>query len=158
MSDSNKTAPVKRTTIIVRNMEKSLAFYRDLLGMDVFYEGHIGNPGASELMGMTMSGLHMVVMSADGAETGMVGLMELKDVDPPLASTEWSTTAKTGETILVIPTENMKELYERMVAEGHTVATPPTKMEVPNRPEIHEMMARDPDGVIVNLTQRGPLR
>lgn len=158
MSDANKTAPVKRTTIIVKDMERSLAFYRDLLGMDVFYEGHIGNPGASELMGMTMSGLHMVVLSADGAETGMVGLMELKDVDPPLDATEWSATVKTGEAILVIPTENMRELYERMVAEGHTVATPPTKMEVPNRPEIHEMMARDPDGTIVNLTQRGPLR
>lgn len=158
MSDANMTAPVKRTTIVVKDMEKSLAFYRDLLGMDVFYEGHIGNPGASELMGMTMSGLHMVVLSADEAETGMVGLMELKDVEPPLAATDWSATVKTGETILVIPTENMRELHERMVAEGHTVATPPTKMEVPNRPEIHEMMARDPDGVIVNLTQRGPLR
>lgn len=158
MSDTNKTAPVKRTTIIVRDMEKSLKFYRDLLGMDVFYDATIGNPGASELMGMEMSGLHMVVMSAEGAENGMVGLMELKDVNPPLEATEWSTTAKTGETILVIPTENMKELYDCMVAEGYTVATPPTKMEVPNRPEIHEMMARDPDGVIVNLTQRGPLR
>lgn len=158
MSDANKTSPVKRTTIIVRDMERSLAFYRDLLGMDVFYEGHIGNPGASELMGMTMSGLHMVVLSAEGAETGMVGLMELKDVAPPLEATEWSATVKTGEAILVIPTENMKELHERMLAEGHMVATPPTKMEVPNRPEIHEMMARDPDGTIVNLTQRGPLR
>ena len=158
MTETNMTAPVKRTTIVVRDMEKSLNFYRDLLGMDVFYEGHVGNPGASELMGMTMSGLHMVVLSADGAETGMVGLMELKDVDPPLDETEWSTVVKAGETILVIPTENMKALYEAMQAGGYTVATPPTKMEVPNRPEIHEMMARDPDGVIINLTQRGPLR
>ena len=158
MSDGNKTAPVKRTTIIVRDMEKSLKFYRDLLGMDVFYEGHIGNPGASDLMGMTISGLHMVVMSAAGADTGMVGLMELKDAEPPLKETAWSDTVKAGETILVIPTENMKELYEGTVAQGFKVATPPTKMEVPNRPEIHEMMARDPDGVIVNLTQRGPLR
>lgn len=154
----NMTAPSKRTTIIVRDIEKSVTFYRDLLGMDVFYEGHIGNPGASELMGMKISGLKMVVLNVDGAETGMIGLMELLDADPPLEETDWSAQVKAGETILVIPTENMKALHERMVEQGYTVATPPTKMEVPNRPEIHEMMARDPDGVIVNLTQRGPLR
>ncbi len=154
----NKTAPSKRTTVIVRDMEKSVAFYRDLLGMDVFYEGHIGNPGASELMGMNISGLNMVVLNAEGAETGMIGLMELVDADPPLKETDWTAVPKAGETILVIPTENMKALHQRMEEEGYTVATPPTKMEVPNRPEIHEMMARDPDGVIVNLTQRGPLR
>jgi catechol 2,3-dioxygenase-like lactoylglutathione lyase family enzyme len=154
----NMTAPSKRTTIIVRDVEKSTAFYRDILGMDVFYEGLIGNPGASELMGMNISGLKMMVLNVDGAETGMVGLMELLDADPPLEGTEWSAVPKAGETILVIPTENMKALHERMVAEGYTVTTPPTKMEVPNRPEIHEMMARDPDGVIVNLTQRGSVR
>ena len=154
----NMTAPSKRTTIIVRDLDRSVAFYRDLLGMDVFYEGHIGNPGASELMGMDISGLNMVVLIVEGADTGMIGLMELLDVNPPLEETAWSATVKMGETILVIPTDNMKALHERMVEQGYTVATPPTKMEVPNRPEIHEMMARDPDGVIVNLTQRGPLR
>ena len=154
----NMTAPSKRTTIIVRDVEKSTGFYRYILGMDVFYEGLIGNPGASELMGMNISGLKMMVLNVDGAETGMVGLMELLDADPSLEGTEWSAVPKAGESILVIPTENMKALHERMVAEGYTVTTPPTKMEVHNRPEIHEMMARDPDGVIVNLTQRGSVQ
>jgi len=154
----SKTSPSKRTTISVRDMDASLAFYRDLLGMTVFYDSHIGNPGASDLLGMDISGLHMVVLNVDGAETGMIGLMELKDAKPPLQETDWSAAVKAGETILVIPTEHMKELHEKMVAGGFTVVTPPTKMEVPNRPEIHEMMARDPDGVIVNLTQRGAPR
>ena len=151
------TDPVKRTTIIVKDMARSLKYYRDLLGMEVFFQGHIGNPGASELMGMEISGLHMVVLTVNESQMGMVGLMELKDPNPPLESAQWSNTVKTGETILVIPTNHMRALHERMVAEGYTVVTPPTRMVVPNRPEIHEMMARDPDGVIVNLSHRGPL-
>ena len=151
------TAPVKRTTIIVKDMERSLRYYRDLLGMSVFFEGHIGNPGASELMGLDISGLHMVVLTVDDSQLGMVGLMQLEGCEPPLASTAWSDRVRTGETILVIPTDHMRALHERMLAEGYTVVTPPTRMEVPNRPEIHEMMARDPDGVIINLTHRGPL-
>ena len=151
------TSPVKRTTIIVQDMERSLRYYRDLLGMEVFFEGQIGNPGASELMGMEISGLHMVVLTVDVSQMGMVGLMQLQGAEPALESTAWSDRVKTGETILVIPTDNMRALHERMITEGYTVVTSPTRMEVPNRPEIHEMMARDPDGVIINLTHRGPL-
>ena len=151
------TAPVKRTTIIVKDMERSLRYYRDLLGMSVFFEGHIGNPGASELMGLSVSGLHMVVLTVEDSQLGMVGLMQLEGCEPALESTDPADRVKTGEAILVIPTDHMRALHERMVAEGYTVVTPPTRMEVPNRPEIHEMMARDPDGVIVNLTHRGPL-
>jgi len=154
----NPTAPVKRTTIVVRDIEASLGFYRDILGLDVFYDGVIGNPGASELTSIDCEGIRMVVLQSQGAETGMIGLMELLNADPPLESTGWNTRLRTGETILVIPTDNMKLLHERMEAAGACVVTPPTRMVVPNRPEIHEMMARDPDGVVVNLTQRGPLR
>jgi catechol 2,3-dioxygenase-like lactoylglutathione lyase family enzyme len=154
----NLTAPVKRTTIVVRNIEASLGFYRDILGMDVFFDGVIGNPGASELTSIRCEGIRMVVLQSQGTETGMIGLMELLDADPPLDSTEWTTRLRAGESILVIPTENMKLLHDRMVAAGACVVTPPTRMVVPGRPEIHEMMARDPDGVVVNLTQRGPLR
>ena len=32
----NMTAPMKRVTIITRDMDKALAFYRDLLGFDIF--------------------------------------------------------------------------------------------------------------------------
>lgn len=150
-------SPIKRTTIIVKDMERSLRFYRDLLGMTVFYEGHIGNPGASTLMNMDISGLHMVVLQVDGADTGMVGLMELKDANPPLAETGWSATVKTGESILLVPTRDIRAIHQRLVDGGYTVVTPPTSMQVPGRPEIHEMMARDPDGVIVNFSQRGPI-
>ena len=151
------TSPVKRSTIIVKDMEQSLKYYRDLLGMEVFFQGDIGNPGASQLMGHRISGLRMVVLTVGDSQLGMVGLMELKDPDPPLQATAWSHAVKTGETILVIPTDNMRALHERMLTEGYTVVTAPTRMDVPNRPEIHEMMARDPDGVIINLTHRGPL-
>ncbi len=100
----------------------------------------------------------MVVLSVAGSELGMVGLMEIVGAKPPLAATRWDTRLKTGEAILVIPTENMKSLHEKMVAAGVCVVTPPVRIVVPDRPEIHEMMVRDPDGIVVNLTQRGPLR
>lgn len=158
MSTNNLTAAVRRTTIVVANLERSLAFYRDLLGMDLFFQGDVGNPGASSVTAVECSGLRMVVLSAQGSEVGMIGLMEIQGANPPLESTRWDKRLKTGESILVIPTENMLALHQRMIAAGVCVVAPPTRVVVPGRPEIHEMMARDPDGMVINLTQRGALR
>jgi catechol 2,3-dioxygenase-like lactoylglutathione lyase family enzyme len=155
---NNQTAPIKRTTVVVADLQRSLAFYRDLLGMDVFYEGEIGNPGASGVTAVDCDGVHMVVLSVAGAELGMLGLMQIKGARPPLEQTRWDTRLKVGEAILVIPTENMRSLHEGMQASGVCVVTPPIRIAVPGRPDIHEMMVRDPDGMVVNLTQRGPLR
>jgi catechol 2,3-dioxygenase-like lactoylglutathione lyase family enzyme len=151
------TAPIKRTTVVVADLNRSLAFYRDLLGMSVYYDGEIGNPGASAITAHRCNGLRMVVLQSNHPELGMLGLMQLHNPQPPLRATEWDSTLRYGETILVIPTTQMRVLYQRMLAAGIKVVAPPTRIEVPNRPEIHEMMARDPDGVVVNLTQRGPL-
>ena len=155
---SNHTGPVKRTTLVVADIERSLAFYHDLLGMDVFYDGRIGNPGASDVTATPCESLRMVVLQAQGMDVGMIGLMEIHGPREPLAPTQWDRRLKTGEAILVIPTEEMRALHERMLATGVCVVTPPVRVVVPDRPEIHEMMVRDPDGVVVNLTQRGPLR
>lgn len=155
---ANLTAPVKRTTIVVADMQRSLAFYRELLGMDVYFEGRVGNPGASEIMAVPCEAVHMVVLQSQGSEVGMIGLMKIEGPREPLEATRWDPRLKTGESILVIPTENMRLLHERMLQAGVCVVTSPVRVVVPNRPEIHEMMVRDPDGVVVNLTQRGPLR
>lgn len=154
----NLTAPVRRTTVVVSNLARSLAFYRDLLGMDVYFEGDIGNPGASAVTALDCDGIRMVVLNVGGAEHGMVGLMEIRGARPALAATQWDARLRTGEAILVIPTENMRLLHQRLVDAGARVVAPPVRIEVPGRPEVHEMMVRDPDGLVVNLTQRGPLR
>lgn len=153
----NPTSPVKRTTIVVADMARSVAFYRDLLGMDLFYEGRVGNPGASAVTGIECEGLHMVVLQAHGSEIGMVGLMQVLGPRRSLEPTGWSPRLRIGESILVIPTTRLAELHARMIAAGATVVAPPVRIEVPGRGEVHEMMARDPDGMVVNLTQRGPL-
>jgi catechol 2,3-dioxygenase-like lactoylglutathione lyase family enzyme len=154
----NLTEPVKRTTLVVRDVEASLRFYRDLLGMQVFFDGEIGNPSASDVTGVNCRALRMVVLQVGDSQLGMVGLMQLLDPDPPLAPLEREERMRLGESILLIPTENMKLIHQKMVEQGFTVVRPPTRVEVPGRGEVHEMMSRDPDGQIVNLSQRGPLR
>ncbi len=97
---TNLTAAVRRTTIVVANLERSLACYCDLLGMDIFFQGDVGNPGASSVTAVECAGLRMVALSAQGSETDMIGLIKIQGTVPPLESTRWDKRLRTGESIL----------------------------------------------------------
>ncbi len=153
----NMTAPMKRVTIITRDMDRALAFYRDLLGFDVFYEGDVGGEGVSTLMGVKCEKIRMKVLQAEGSEVGMIGLMQFLGAEDPPEEIATPSRPSIGEPILVIPTTNMKELVRRLKDGGYTVVSEPVRMEVPNRPPIYELCCRDADGTLVNLTQRGEL-
>jgi hypothetical protein len=46
-------------------------------------------------------------------------------------------------------------LHAKIAAAGYIVINPPTRIGVPGRPQaVLEMFCRDPDGVLINLTQR----
>jgi catechol 2,3-dioxygenase-like lactoylglutathione lyase family enzyme len=149
------TEAAKRTTILVRDMQKSLAFYRDILGWDVFYEGDVDGEGVAELMGMPCKGVKMVVLNAHGSQFGNVGLMEVKEAVPPMENRPPPKRIQYGEAALVIGTQNILELHEKIAKAGYVVINPPARIGVPGRPmAVLEMFVRDPDGVLVNLTQR----
>ncbi len=154
MTQPLQIEPIKRTTIFVRDMDRSLEYYRGLLGLGVFYDGHVGNPGASQLLGARCEGIHMVVLEADSTPTGKLGLMKAIAPEIPFAELPRQTAMRLGETVLVMPTTNLESLHARMQQRGDVIVTPPVQLDVPGRGPVLEMFARDPDGVLINLTQR----
>lgn len=140
----NMTAAMKRVTIITRDMDKALAFYRDLLGFDIFYEGDVGGEGVATLMGVKCEKIRMKVLQSEGSEVGMIGLMQFLNAEDPPAAIETPARPSIGEPILVIPTTKMKELVQRLKDGGYTLISEPVRMEVPNRPPVHELCCRDP--------------
>lgn len=149
------TEAAKRTTIIVRDLKKSLAFYRDILGWDVFYEGFVDGEGVSQLMGFPCKGVKMIVLNAQGSQWGNVGLMEVADPTPPVENTPPPHRIRYGEAALVLPCADVVALHKKIAAAGCLVINPPARIGVPGRPQaVLEMFCRDPDGVLINLTQR----
>ena len=66
---------LKRTTLIVRDAERSLAFYRDVLGMTVWYDDEIvlsgrglaaGGPGQAWAAGRTTARIYGLPLIDDG--------------------------------------------------------------------------------------------
>jgi catechol 2,3-dioxygenase-like lactoylglutathione lyase family enzyme len=148
--------PLKRTAIIVRDMERSLRFYRDGLGLNVWVEGRSARdiPALYQLLGMPPCTVRWVILQSEDVDWGMVGLFELTD-PAPLDDTRPSVDrANRGEACLVFHTPDVERVHALARQIGLTVLCPPTRLELPQHGvESLEMTLRDPNGVLVNLIQ-----
>lgn len=73
---------VKRTTLIVRDAGRSLRFYRDVLGLSVWYDDGIVLSGRGLAAGAQGDRTRLVIMKALDPVVGMIGLLQW--VEPPL--------------------------------------------------------------------------
>jgi len=149
-------APVSRTTIFTRDAERALAFYRDLLGLEVWIDKTIPNPGASDILGQHCETQRIIVLRAADTEIGNIGIAEVAGAEPPLEDPPLPGKVRYGEPCLVIRTAHLKEILPRLEEAGVHVISPPTKLELGLPEEVWEMFLRDPDGTMINLSHHGP--
>lgn len=152
----SRITPLKRTAIIVRDMERSLAFYRDALGLNVWAEGTAGEelPALYQLLGMPPCQVRWVVLQSEDVDWGMVGLFELTDPAPEDDTHPSIDRVNRGEACLVFHTPDVDALYEKARSLGLTILCPPTVLELAQHDAVSkEMTLRDPNGVLVNLVE-----
>jgi catechol 2,3-dioxygenase-like lactoylglutathione lyase family enzyme len=141
---------LRRTTLLVRDMEASLALYEGALGLETYYDQMItSRDGGSQS--------HLVLLRANDPNIGVLGLWELEDAGeapPPAFTEDWVP----GEIVLLFNTSELDEVFPRAAAvDGVTVISPPTYREYPGDGVTYQVrvsMLRDPDGHIVELNNR----
>ena len=67
---------LRRTTLVVRDMEASLKFYRDALGLKVTYDNIIRTPRTAKGDAAAERSLHLVFLRANDDYIGQIGLMQ----------------------------------------------------------------------------------
>jgi catechol 2,3-dioxygenase-like lactoylglutathione lyase family enzyme len=148
---------MKRGALLVRDMEKSLAFWRDALGLAVWAEGRVGpdHPSFHRLLGVPAGHARYVILHSPPLALGMVGLFEL--LEPGAAGgvrRENDGALNAGEVALVFECGDVERIHAAVQAAGLTVICPPTRFELPEAGvETLEMTFRDPNGVAVNCIQ-----
>ena len=148
--------PLKRTAIIVTDMERSLRFYRDVLGLNVWVEGRMGKevPAMFKLLGLPPGKVRWVILQSADVDWGMVGLFELKSPAPARVRVAKPRQANRGEACLVFHTPDVDAVYRGARAMRLPVLCPPTLLEIAERKVLSkEMTLRDPNGVLVNFIQ-----
>lgn len=75
---------LRRTTLVVRDMENSLRFYRDALGLRVVYDNVIRTPREAADDAAAERSLRLVFLQANDDHVGMIGLLEYYKPRKPL--------------------------------------------------------------------------
>ena len=148
--------PLKRTAIIVRDMQRSLQFYRDLLGMNVWIQGQAGSeiPELFRLLGVGVGAMRWYILQSENIDWGMVGLFEIIDPMPEETHHPVSSQANRGEACLVFHTPEIDRIHQGALAMGLPVLCAPlTLVLAQHGVESREMTLRDPNGVLLNFIQ-----
>lgn len=147
-----------RTAVVVSNLERSVEFYSELLGLtETYAEGELSHPAATKLLGADpKSKLRFKIIKAPGhPNRGMVGLFELSNPKPERLQKPKGTVSA-GEGIMVFYCDDIATVNKKLEYGGHTIICPPMYLQVrPGRGQP-EMTFADPDGMLINLIQRDP--
>jgi catechol 2,3-dioxygenase-like lactoylglutathione lyase family enzyme len=151
-------SPINRATIFVRDQQKSLKLYRDLLGLRVFFNNYWDNDGINAIMDTKGETLRAIVVESGDNVFGKLGIYQLSAASVAKAPPpDQSTTTKVGDFAIVFGTDDIDGMTAKIKAAGYPIISPPVVLKENPAYAVQgrEMMFRDPDGVLVNLVQPG---
>jgi catechol 2,3-dioxygenase-like lactoylglutathione lyase family enzyme len=130
---------VKRTTLIVRDAERSLRFYRDVLGLAVWYDDQIELSGVGLAAGKRGDRTRLVILKALDPVVGMIGLLEF--TEPRLPAPAPRRRLGIGDIVFVMQGKDVAAVRDRAVAFGATIHAEP-----------HGFQVRGADGRMLSMT------
>jgi catechol 2,3-dioxygenase-like lactoylglutathione lyase family enzyme len=128
----NERGPIdiRRTTLVVRDIDKSLPLYRDALGLKVVYDQLIG--GSTDKDGTVKPPtVRLVLLRANDQFIGLLGLMQRLN-QPMLPPVTEFKRPNAGGMIMVINAKDLEARWEKIKATPHIkVDTEPYRIDYP---------------------------
>lgn len=149
---------LRRTTLVVRDIEVSLALYRDALGMTVAYDQELTSPGLAMRQGADGENRsRLVLLKANDDYIGMLGLWQFLDQTEADRAEPDPADFTPGEIVLLFNTATLEETFTAAAAApGVRVVGEPKERRYPSPAgEIVVMvsMLTDNDGHTIELNQ-----
>lgn len=149
---------VRRTTLIVRDMETSLKLYRDVIGLKLNYDAEVQTSGVALPAGKPGATARLVLLNANDTFVGWIGLMQW--IKPTLgAAKPYPKHMTYGGTVMVMNTDDVEgRCAAAAKVPGVTMTAQPRLQEYPGRnggPPIRVKGCNffDPDGYLIEMNQ-----
>lgn len=156
--DERVPIDLRRTTLVVKDIDASLAFYRDALGMEVIYDRNIRTPRDAQSDEAAELARRLVFLRANDTYIGVLGLLQYTNpVKPP--PHQGNTPFSTGSIVLLFNAEDVESAFARArVVTGARVISEPTLTEYPSYDgsgtiKVIVSALTDPDGFVIELNQ-----
>ena len=156
--DERVPIDLRRTTLVVRDIDTSLEFYRDALGMQVIYDTLIRTPRDAKSDEEAERSLRLVFLRANDDFVGIVGLLQyLKPKKTPAHQGLEPFTP--GSSVLLFNARDVAAAFGRARnVRGVRVLSEPSETRYPSydgKGSIRVMVSvlTDPDGFVIELNQ-----
>jgi len=137
------------TGITVSNLERSLAFWRDVLGLELSHTAHQKGELAREITGVQGSEIKLAVLKAPGGHK--IELLEyLAPADRKLANLRPCDVGSVHVALLV---HDLDAVLERIAALDWEAAGKPQILTLGPNAGKRVVYVRDPDGTTIELMQ-----
>ena len=156
--DERIPVDVRRTTLIVRDIDRSLAFWRDALGLTVVYDQVIVRPGLPDQPPGTERSMRLALLRANDDFVGVIGLLEYQNPRLPDPGLDYARPGL-GDVILVVNAADLEQRFEKARAvPGVRVGSEPSVIEYPapggeGTIPVLVSVLYDPDGYFVELNK-----
>jgi catechol 2,3-dioxygenase-like lactoylglutathione lyase family enzyme len=139
---------MNHTGFVVNDLDASVEFYRDGLGLKVDQIGEGSSPALSLVVGYDNTRLRYAFLTGTDGHT-----LELIQYVNPAGTTrepeEQYTRSLSGATHLAFIVEDIDRVYQRLLAAGGRKLNPPADM----RPGVRACYLQDPDGSWLELAE-----
>lgn len=149
---------VRRTTLIVRDMDASLRLYRDVIGLRINYDTEVTTSGVALPAGEPGARVRLVLLNGNDPWVGWIGLMQW--LDPALPDPgPYPRRMGPGGHVIVMNTDDVEgRCAAAAEVPGVTLTSPPRMQEYPGRDggapiRVLGCNFFDPDGTLIELNQ-----
>lgn len=155
---------LRRTTLIVRDIENSLALYRDALGMTVEYDQELTSPNLGRAGSDGKNRSRLVLLKANNDYIGMLGLWQFLDQTKHDRQPAGAADFTPGDIVLLFNTDDLDAAFSRAAKVPNMKVIGEPKLRKYPSPagdiEVMVSMLVDPDGHTVELNRliRDPRR
>lgn len=152
----------ERLTLFCRDLDASLAFYRDTIGLVAVEEKTIEGAAAGGLLQLPPCRIRIALLAPSANVGAILGLFEIGEVELGQITPPIGRPAR-GQTALVLSTCDFDAVQARLEAAAVRFLTPPLSYPKREASECspaglyREMIFYDPDDALVSVMQIDPL-
>ncbi len=140
---------VDHVGVTVRSIEKSLAFYQGVLGLELLRRGNdLQSDFIRTLVGLPDARLSNAWLAAPGG-----GMVELVEYHNPVGEPRYVRPCDPASTHFCLTVDNIGAVYDQLIGNGITFMAEPQRCPGGALEGCTMAYSRDPDGAIIEFIQ-----